>query len=154
MENNKGVLSHLGGIVRIILLIIFIAIITFFVVRFFRNRQAERRAQDSSQVSQQNGQQNGSDNRAEEESRGSGGSEREDQSSGTSSTESRDQNNIPSGIDDGGGASTSRPVPNAGPSAIPETGASTSIFVTAGLLGIITYLLAKNRALSVKRSNL
>jgi len=102
MEKRSGVFSHLGGIIRIIILIASIAVITFFVVRFFRNREAAKTAQDSTHVAQ-----------TEKQS-----SEKNQKNSEDSKNNPNDDNSgdvvIPSGVAEGDDSDETNTVPAAG----------------------------------------
>jgi flagellar biosynthesis/type III secretory pathway M-ring protein FliF/YscJ len=113
MENRKGLLSHFGGIIRMIILIICVAIIAFFVIRFVRSRGASQTPQ-LTQVSQ-----NESGTNTQNKEPGSGG--------GASS--------IPGGVSEGDEADeTSR---------IPEVGMGFDAAFIAVVLSLGAYLIVR-----------
>ncbi len=137
MENNRGLLTHFSGIIRIVIIIIAIAILAFFVIRFMQNRQSTRTADQATQTTQEETQ--GANNDQAEERAGSGGVARDE--------ENRDQNNsdessvatVP------GGVAESDVVPNTGPQAIPEAGTGEDILITGVLLSVSVFLFSKNK---------
>jgi cytoskeletal protein RodZ len=124
MENRRGVLSHFGGIIRIIILIVSVAVITFFIVRFFRNREATRTAQQSTQVAQNQGKHNTSD-----ESRSDDSTDHE--SDNTESSNSSESVAIPSGVAEGGDGDET--------SVLPAVGMGYEAVLVSVLAGLVTY---------------
>lgn len=127
MENNRGILSHFGGIIRLVIFIILLALITFFIVRWIRNRGETNRAQEASQGAV-------SDTADESVDQDTSKNTTKDDSSKPVGTQ------IPSGIaDSGSGASTTTQT-------VPEAGIGTNVLITTVLLSLITYLGTKNFA--------
>lgn len=108
MENNRGTTSHFIGIIRIVALIILIAIIAFFIIRWARARQdtnQSRQADTSKQA-----------NRSDDDSRESGASNQERRSSASSENESpQDSRQVVVG------GSTADTIPQVGPQSIVMT---------------------------------
>ena len=134
MEKSKGILSHFGTIIRIVILIIAVAIITFFVVRFFRNRSATRETERSAQVAQ-------SDKESEPGSRNEGNKQRESEENNSTtdnSENSQDESSIPSGIAD-------EPDTSHHGSPMPEVGMSANILWSAAILMVVTYMVVRGK---------
>lgn len=146
MEEKRGILSHFGTVIRIAILIILVAVLTFFVVRFFRNRQVSQRAQQTTHTAQTNqqGQKDQPQNTRQDSNNGSGNN------SESSNQSTQGGQPIPRGIADGGSSNTT--VPSAGPQSLPAAGSDISILLTSLLLSAATYLAVKNSNLLLQRS--
>jgi cytoskeletal protein RodZ len=127
MEKKSGVLTHFGGIIRVIILIVSVAIITFFVVRFIRNRETIKNAERSSQVSRSD---------AQSESDKSKDTEGSSETEGSSSDGDESQSaTIPGGVAEGTDDNETRSVPAAG--------MGTDILAVTVLLGGATYFVVR-----------
>lgn len=139
MEKKRGILSHIGTLVRIVLLIIFVAIITFFMVRFFRNRQATQRAEQTVSQNDQSKESASESEKSKEQTQDqhehSDDSNKADDSRGESNDNAGE--NIPSGIADGDDSKDS--VPTTGPSQVPAAGMGTNVLIIAIILSFATY---------------
>ncbi len=122
MENRKGLLTHFGGIIRIIILIVSVAVITFFVVRFFRNRAATRTAEQSAQVSQTDKQKDSSNEKK---------TEANDSGAGSSATNDSNEATIPSGVAEGSDSDET--------STMPAVGMGLNMLGVAFALSAVTY---------------
>ena len=132
MEGKRGILSHFGTVIRVILLIIFVAIITFFVVKFIRDRQASRRTQQSTnQVAQ-----------SDVESKDAGKNERGQVSDSNKQEDDEAKQAIPSGIADGEDDRESA-VPGVGSTEVPAAGMGANILIITAFLSLATYAAAR-----------
>ena len=118
MERAKGVLSHFGGVIRILILIISIAVITFFVARFFQRRAKVNESERTAKTAQ-------SETRTDSSNRSSNDSEKKD-------TEDKNEAVIPSGIDD-------RDDSSAEGEPMPAVGMGLNILLSTAVLTVITY---------------
>lgn len=128
METVKRSFSGVAGIVRLAILVILIAAIAFFIIRFFNSRNDTKKAEQAVQTAQNDTKKE--DTRATEEN-----SERAARDSDR--TNSNPQPQVPSGIDD------AESLPNVGPAAIPEVGINPVVFLQAVALSGLTYIITK-----------
>lgn len=129
MEKKRGVVSHFGGVIRIIILIISVAVITFFVVRFVRNREAVRNAERSLGGSQT---QTKSDSKKSDQNNSGKDSSSSDDSEGKGPESAA----IPSGISDDS-------VDDTASTHVPAAGMGTNMVTIAVFLGAMTYFIVK-----------
>lgn len=119
MENHKGMLSHFGGVIRLIILIVCIAIIAFFVIRFVQSRGVNHRSQSqSTQVVEKKDKENTPDEE------GASRTKQESEEGGAQG--------IPSGISEGTDmAETNR---------VPEVGMGFNVLLVAVCASLLTYV--------------
>ena len=127
MEGKKsGLSSHFGTIIRVVLLIILVGLVTFFIIKFIRDRQDSRRAeQTAGQVAQKE-----NTDKSEEGKKDSG-----------SNNNSESNQVIPSGVEESDDAQNSSS--NLGAATVPAVGMNTNIIIGAIILSIFTYAVTR-----------
>lgn len=143
MDNDRGLRTYLGPIIRIAVLILLVALIAFFVVRWARNRnnsETQRTTTETAQIDSENTKKT-EEEKAKTEDETS--TDRE-ASNGASSSPQASNTPVPSGIDDG----DSNAVPSTGPQAVPETGMGENLLITGALISLSVYLFTKNLTFS------
>lgn len=123
MEDRRGIYTYLGGAVRIILIVLLVAILAFFVIRWARARQNTQKAEQATKTASAD--KSDSDQKAEENS---GSSSKDTESNGGS-----DSIQIPKGIAD------SDVVAQPGESKMPDAGMDADIILTSVALAASTY---------------
>lgn len=139
-EESRGRLARFAPIIRIVLLIIFVAIILFFVVRFIQHRQSDKKAAQSAQTSQAQKKDSESSQSNQEVQQKSEASQSQNQ---TKTNEGQTTSQVPSGVADS--QEHQHTVPATGAQALPQTGAGSSGAILATLLSLATYLLVKRK---------
>ena len=139
MEGRRGILTHFGGTIRLVILIILIALTTFFVVRWVRARQHTKVAQQAATGLQQKD--NSSDTKNP--------SDNTTQDGDTSTAPSSPTVEVPGGIAESEvtGSTANQNVPSVGMGV--DTFLTVVILSLTGYVGGI-YLQSRNRISKVK----
>lgn len=139
MEENRGLLTHFSGLIRLIIGVIIVVIVGFLLIRAIGNRNDAKKAEEATTQSQQ---------KDEEATKSSNTAQTKDVVEDDPSTERASTTNnsavgsdnspdetVPRGIADG--------LASTGP--LPEAGLASDMFVTAVLSSIAVYLFLKGR---------
>ena len=133
MEKSRAALSHFGGIIRLVVLIVLIAIVAFFVITFMRNRHGVKTAERASQ---------------QVASETDSSSKKEPASGDESVAENDDEPVIPSGIAEGDSPAS------ATTSSVPAAGMGIDMVFTASILALVAFFYAKNKQLTAELQQL
>lgn len=147
MEEKRGVLSHVSGIIRFVVFILVIILLAFFVVRWARDRQTDNSSTETNTTSQNSETESEANRDSEDED--SNGVTSTPEEDATDESDNEDESTTPSGIADGGDELGSGAI-----SSVPSTGLSLNSVMTIALFAITTYLVVKKRQYSKEISNL
>lgn len=139
MEENRGLLTHFSGLIRLIIGVIIVVIVAFLLIRAIGNRNDEKKAEEATTQSQQ---------KDEKESKSSGTVQTKDTVENDPSTDRTSTSNtdaatsdespdetVPKGVADG--------LASTGP--LPETGLAIDVLITTLLSSTAIYLYLKGR---------
>lgn len=139
MEENRGLLTHFSGLIRLIIGVIIVVIVAFLLIRAIGNRNDAKKAEEATTQSQQ---------KDEKESQSSGTTQTKDIVEGDPSTDRAStgaadvatpdestEETVPRGIADG--------LASTGP--LPETGLGADVLMTTLLSSTAIYLFLKGR---------
>jgi cytoskeletal protein RodZ len=134
MEENTQSKLNLGGILRLLLGVLIVAIVAFLLIRFIGGRQSNKNNQNSGQVAKQD------DSDKQKDSNKSSSESNSSSRGDENTTDSNEQNSIPSGLADENTGAGSGSAEEASSDNVPATGMGSEALIGSFSVALVIFV--------------